>query len=445
MTTDTKNTLDKVATSSEQLQIAYAAVMNFMPATLSQTPIPTDFLQQMAAQEANINPLRADDHGATSGMKGVLRQMATMPLSQWPGLRGKFDSAVQPFMQKINAVRDFEAKKADIEENTARRVAARIATAEARNDYVDKKNAKQEAERTYESLLEGDGGRPVNYFGRTWQYLLILFGITSIEWMINYDSFFAWTGVVVIAAGFTIGMALAVALAAHVHGEYLKQWGSRFGPASDEKGKYVFFIVFVTTALIVAVIVAGWARYSLAMHNIGAQGPTIQIDGIGLDQPSPITDVYFSLGINLIVWLVGLVIAFMAHDRNHKLMEAWFARWIRTRQFNQVNKPVETDVAMYKAQGALELDQLKRATDFAASTVKEQRDMFEQVLKREEMIYQALANHLQGAVDLYRIALGTALRNKGHPIVLGDQECTGQQYQNMTINLDAALLRTILS
>lgn len=445
MTTDKKKTLNEIAAPSEQLQIAYDALISFVPSTLVQVSIPTDFLQQMAAQEATINPLQTDDHGVTSGMKSVLRQVATTPLSPWSSLRGKFDSAVQPFMEKINAVRDFETKKADIERKMEQKEAAIISQAETHKPYGDRKVAKQDADRHYESLIQGEGGRPVNSFGRTWQYLLILLGITSIEWLINFDSFFAWTGVPAIAAGFTIGMAVAVALAAHVHGEYLKQRNSRFGPASDTKGRDIAYVVLATTGLVVAVVVAGWARYSLAMHSIGAQGPAIKVEGVGLDQPSPMTDVNFSLGINMIVWLIGLVIAFMSHDENHELMSAWFARWRRTRQFNRIHKPWEKKIKTVKAQAARELDQLRVATDLAKVAAKEQRDMFDQVLRREEVIYQVLANHLQGAVDLYRIALGTALRDKGHQIVVGGQECTGQQYQNVVINLDAVLLHTILS
>lgn len=447
MTTDKKKTLNEIAAPSEQLQVAFDALMNFPLTTLVQVTEPTDFLQrlqQIAEREATISSLKAEDHGVTSGMVGVLRQAATISLSPWSSLRGKFDSAVQPFMEKINAVRDFETKKADIEQKMDQREAAIIAQAEAHKPYVERKIAKLEADRHYESLIQGEGGRPVNSFGRTWQYLLVLVGITSIEWLINFDSFFAWTGVPAIAAGFTIGMAVAVALAAHVHGEYLKQRNSRFGPASDTKGRDITYVLIATTGLIFAVVVAGWARYSLAMHNIGAQGPTIKIEGVGLDQPGPMTDVYFSLGINMIVWLIGLVIAFMSHDENHKLMEAWFARWRRTRQFNRIHKPWEKRIQTVKAQGARELDQLRAATDLAKVAAKEQRDMLDQVLRRDDAIYQVLANHLQGTVNLYRIALGTALKDNGNQIVIDGQVCTGQQYQNVAINLDAALLRSII-
>ena len=441
----TKKSLNEVAPTSKRLQMAFDALMVFSPSSISQQPISTEILGQMAAQEATLDPLHAGQDGITSGLKSVLRQAAVAPLAPWSGLRGDFESAVQPFIEKTNAVRDFEAKKAAIERKIDDREAAIIAEAEAQKLYGDRMAAKGNADRHFEVLIQREGGRPVNYFGRTWQYLLILLAITSIEWLINYDSFFAWTGVPAIAAGFTIGMALAVALAAHVHGEYLKQRNSRFGPASDTKGRDIAYVFIATSALIVAIVVAGWARYSLAVHNIGAQGPTIKVEGVGLDQSGPMTDVYFSLGINMIVWLIGLVIAFMSHDENHELMTAWFDRWHRTRQFNRIHKRWERRIKTIRAQGARELDQLGAATDLAKTAAKPQRDMLDQVVTRETKIYHALANHLQAVANLYRLTLGNSLKENGHKIVIDGHEYTGQQYQNMAINLDAVVLRTILS
>lgn len=141
--------------------------------------------------------------------------------------------------------------------------------------------------------MQGQGGRPVNRFADSWWYILILIGITSIEWLINYDSFLQWTRIPATAAGFTLGMALAVAAAAHVHGEYLKQRNTRFGPASDPWSRHTFLLLLATAALVIAVIVAGYARYSAAMHNISSQVgiPNLLQEGIskGID---PMTEVY---------------------------------------------------------------------------------------------------------------------------------------------------------
>ena len=146
----TKKTLNDVAPTSERLRIAYDALMVFSPSSLAQTPIPTEFLQQMATQEATADPLHAGEHGLTSGMKSVLRQAAVAPLAPWSTLRGDFESAVQPFIDKINAVRDFEAKKAAIDRKTDDREAAILAEAEAQKLYGDRKAAKENADRHFD-------------------------------------------------------------------------------------------------------------------------------------------------------------------------------------------------------------------------------------------------------------------------------------------------------
>lgn len=444
MPSDKKKTFDEIAAPSEELTSAYGALFDVGIGAPPPLSVSTDSLRQIAGQEAEISSLRGDAQGFTPGMKRVLRE-ATLPLlSPWVERRGRFDSAILPFIDKINAVRDFDAKKADIERKVAQKEAAIFAEAEAHRPYCDRKVAKEGADRHYSLCIQRVGGRPVNFFGRTWPYLLILLAITSVEWLINYEAFLAWTRSPMIASGFTIGAALAVALAAHVHGEYLKQRNSRFGAASLTKGRDITYIVLATAALLAAVVVAGWARYSLAMKDLITDGPTIQVEGM-LQKASPLTDVYFSLGINLIVWLVALVIAFMAHDENHELLSAWFDQRRRTNQFNRAHKRWARQIRTVKAGGALELNELYAATDLAKSAVKKQSDMLDQVIQREEAFYRQLANHLQGVVDTYRIALGTALRENGHQVIVGERVCSGLQYQNLEIRLDAKSLRSIIN
>jgi hypothetical protein len=227
-------------------------------------------------------------------MKGVLRQAATTPLAPWAILRQRFDAAMQPSLEDIHAVRDFESKKTEIERRVEEREEAINSEAEASKPYLDRKHEKERCDLEFEKWREKVGGRAPNTFGHSLLYLVILIGITSVEWLINYDSFFAWTAIPAVAAGFTIAMALIVALAAHAHGSYLKQRTSRFGPAGRTRGRDIVFLVLASVGLIAAVVVAGWARYSLAVHSIGATGPLISLGGVMPQQANPLTDVYFS-------------------------------------------------------------------------------------------------------------------------------------------------------
>jgi hypothetical protein len=445
MPADKQKTLNEASGPTEELKVAYDLLLKYRPSQLGNVVTPTDVLLRMAKQEATIETVKGGDIGITPGMRSILRQAATAMLSEWSALRLSFDSALQPSREKINAVRDLESKKAAIEKKTNERVEDAIDKATENKAYVDSKLEKEKADQHFEKKYQGEGGRPVNTFGRSWLYFLILLGITSIEWLINYTAFFAWTAVPAIAAGFTIGMALAVALAAHVHGEYLKQRNSRFGPASDTKGRDIAFLTLATLGLIVAIVVAGWARYSLAMHNIGAGGPVIDVGGDVPNAINPMTDVYFSMGINMIVWLVGLVVAFMAHDENHELMGAELAQRWRTRQFIRRHKPLEKKIQLIKAQGTREIEQLRAATGLATVVIQQQRDMLEQVERHEDAIYRDLASYLQPAVDSYRICLGAGVDEAAHQIVVGGKALTGPEYKQLDINLDATLVRAMLS
>jgi len=243
-----------------------------------------------------------------------------------------------------------------------------------------------------------------------------------------------------------LALAGAVALAAHFHGVYLKQRNSRFGPHSETTARDFSILSLMTFLLLVAVTVAGWARYSLALHSLGAQGPVIQIDGLVLKQINPLTDVYFSLGVNLIVWLIGLAVAFVSHDENHELMSAEHDKWRKDRRFNKAHSPWEKLIKVEKAKASLHLSQLRAATKLAIESTKPQRDLIEQINNFEErVVYGHLANQLQSVVDLYRMALGGALAREGNCILVGENKMTGPQFAQHSIRLTSTMLRQLHS
>jgi len=446
MTVNKNKTLNEVGAPSEELQRAYEAVMAFHASDLGEITISKDLLDQFVAQEASIDHLQGGDHGFTAGMKSILRQATAGPLAKWLTLRSAFDSAIQPFMEKIQAVQDFQEKKGNFEQKAQEREKDVIRQAEASQPYLDKKHEKIKADQHYEQLIQGEGGRPVNLFAHTWWYILILIAITSIEWLINYDSFFDWTRIPAVAAGFTIGMALAVALAAHVHGEHLKQRNTRFGPASDHWGRDIYFLLIATAALGIAVMVAGYARYSSAMHNISSQIGITNIIEEGISkQIDPLTEVYFSLGINLIVWLIGLIVSFMSHDENHEIMRAGLEKWWRTKRFNWAHKPWTKQIMTIHAQAERDIARLRAATDLARISTEDQKNKLDQVEQREQTMYRVLANNTQAIIDLYRMALGKGLQSNGNHILIYGKSYTGQEYMQKPINIDADTIRTLIS
>jgi hypothetical protein len=430
----------------EELQTAYKAVMVFNVNNVGELTIQKDLVDQLIEQEAGMNPLQGGDNGITTGIKSILRQATSVPWMQWLTLRGHFDAAIQPFMEKINSVHDLEEKQDSLKQKAQERENAVLAQAEADQVYHDRNLAKKNADQHFDQLMQGEGGRPINFFAFTWQYIIILISITSIEWLVNYESFFDWLRIPAISAGCTIGMAVAVGFAAHIHGEYLKQKSSRFGPASDHTIRDISFLLLATILLIGAVSIAGYARYVSAIHSIGSQAGTVMIIQESLPKQSgPLTDVVFSLGINLIVWLIGLVVSFKSHDENHEIMSAWHEQWWRTKQFNRVHKPWQKRIEIIRAQAARDIDRLNAATELAKVSTEEYRNMLDQINQREKAICRALANNAQITVDLYRMSLGKALQSNGHHILIDEQSLTGQQYIQVPLTLNADTIRELIA
>lgn len=428
----------------DPLRSAYEAAVRFEPSGLAETVLSSTTLRHMAAEEAAIDSIHVAVDGISPGLRGLMQQASMPLLSSWMMKRAPFDVAIQSYMDGINAARNAEVRRAEIERKATEAETAVIAEAQAHQPYTDSRREKEQADLHFQQLHQGEGGRTINTFANTWWYYLLIIGTTSVEWLINYDALFAWLGIPFLAAGGTIIMAWAVGTASHVHGAYLKQWTSRFAPHTVGKGRYAAVLVAATALLLVVIGVAGWARYSFALHGLSTQGPVIQTDQV-VAQSSPISDVLVSLGFNLLIWLVGLVIAFLAHDESHELQEADLDRWRKTREFNRLHRPWEKRIQLGKALATRELGQLSAATSLALAATKPQRDMLEQVGKREEFIYRAIASQIQPLADLYRMALGNNLNERGHFIYVGGQRYTGQQYKQLPVNIDARLLQKLLA
>ena len=108
-----------------------------------------------------------------------------------------------------------------------------------------------DAETRYNTDLAKNDGIQAQDFPRI-PYAFILITIGAVEWMINYESFYAFYPVPAMAGGFTFAVALAVACASHWHGTGLKTQDHYFGPAAlpADKSREFRAIVIVTIALL---------------------------------------------------------------------------------------------------------------------------------------------------------------------------------------------------
>lgn len=139
-----------------------------------------------------------------------------------------------------------------------------------------------------------------------WLYVIALLGIGVVEWLINYHSFMAFFGVPALALGFTIAVAIMVAIASHFHGTLLKQpirrQELRRGDDLSNQG-YRWWLLGVSLGLLGAFVFVVAVRY-LSWSDLNELGVALPV------WPKVLT----TLLSNVLVWIIGGAVAFGAHS-----------------------------------------------------------------------------------------------------------------------------------
>ena len=137
-------------------------------------------------------------------------------------------------------------------------------------------------------------------------YVIALLGIGVVEWLINYESFLAFFGVPALALGFTIVVAIMVAIASHFHGTLLKQpirrQELRLNDDLSNQG-YRWWLLVVSLGLVGALAFVVAVRY-LSWSELMEIGVNLSV------WPKVLT----TLVSNVVVWIIGGAVAFGAHS-----------------------------------------------------------------------------------------------------------------------------------
>lgn len=149
---------------------------------------------------------------------------------------------------------------------------------------------------------QGRESRPTPW----WLYIIALLGIGVVEWLINYDSFLTFYGVPALALGFTIAVAIMVAIASHFHGTLLKQPIRRQElRRSDDLSNqgYRWWLLGVSLGLFGVFVFVVAVRY-LSWSELNELGVALSV------WPKVLT----TLLSNVLVWIIGGAVAFGAHS-----------------------------------------------------------------------------------------------------------------------------------
>ncbi len=420
-------------TEIPELQLAYEAAMAFpvdQVNTLRATP---QQLMDKASQEAGFGRIAIGGDGLTAGTRLNVIEPARAMFAQWRQVRRRFDVAIESKMRAIRAMQEVETEIAAVRDRAERDERDAEAGLEADEHYRRIRDTFGVAETRYRQMKADHGNRDANMTAYHPAYWVALLFIGVAEWLINYDVFFLFAGVVAIAAGATIIMGVLLAFAAHGHGMLFKQWSYRFGThreAIDRRGDWRM-LALSTFSLLIVLGAATGSRYAAVMHQLAGQ-PAINLLGpdaqVSVD---PMRDVLLSLLWNLMAWAVGVFIAYLAHDKDPDFMDATrqFDRTLR--RYRRLRRPVDNRVRQIKAKLAKDIERSETAARTKWADAAPERALFEQVARHEAAIRAALVAIAQGNAQNYHASLAQLAASKPGALTI---ERTGPNAAPLSVN-----------
>lgn len=394
-------------TTADALTLAYDAAMAFPLDQVNALRAAPESLMEQASQEAAFGRISVNDDGLTAGSRLHVIEPARTVLARWRQTRRPFDVAIEPKMRAIRAVQEVENEIAAARQRAERDQRDAESRLEADEHYRRLRENFRVAETRYQRIKTDHENRDANMAAYHPAYWVALLGIGVAEWLINYDVFFLFAGVVAIAAGATIIMGVLLAFAAHGHGSLFKQWSYRFGDhrdSIDRRGDWRM-LALSTFSLLIVLGAATGSRYAAVMHQLAGQ-PDINLLGADAQiSVDPMRDVLLSLLWNLMAWAVGVFIAYMAHDKDPDFMDA-------TRQFNRAHRRyrrrrrrTDNRIGQIKARLTKDIERLESAARTKAADVATERGLLAQVDKHEAAILAGLAAVVRGNAQLYHASL----------------------------------------
>jgi hypothetical protein len=416
----------------EDLKSAFDEAMAFAVDQADSLRVTPQALIERANEEVAFGRIIIGPDCFTTGMRLHLLEPARVLMAAWHHSRTRFDVAIEPKMRNIRALQEV-AKEIEEARRRAERdeqdVEGRL---EADQRHVRIRNELRVAEARYQRCKAEHENRDANMGSYNPLYWLALLGIGVAEWLINYDVFFLFSGVVAIAVGATIVMGVLLAFAAHGHGLLFKQWSYRFGAHRESIDRFGDWrmLALSTFSLFIVIAAATGSRYAAVMHQLSGQ-PAINILGqeaqISVD---PIRDVLLSLLWNVMAWAVGVFIAYMAHDIDPDFMDA-------TRQYNRAHyryvryrRPVVAKLQQIRAKLAREIERLDASARARFADVAIERNLLEQVDAHETALVDAVAAVVRGNAQTYHANLAQLAASQRSAITI---ERTGPKNTQISV------------
>jgi hypothetical protein len=393
--------------TSDELKLAYDAAMAFPVENAEALRAAPDRLMEQASAEAGFGRIIVDGDGLTAGMRLNVIEPARAWLAQWRQTRRRFDVAIEPRMRAIRAVQDLESELVAARERAERDERDAEARLEADENYRRVRDEFRVAETRFRGMRTNHENRDANMLAWHPAYWVALLCIGVAEWLINYDVFFLFAGVVAIAVGATAIMGVLLAFAAHGHGLLFKQWSYRFGDhrdVIDRRGDWRM-LALSTFSLLIVLGAATGSRYAAVMHELAGQPATNILGADAQITVDPLRDVLLSLLWNLMAWAVGVFIAYLAHDKDPEFMDATHQFNRTHRRYRRLRRPLVNRIRQIKARLTKDNERLEAAARTMAADVGAERGLLEQVDRHEAALTAALASVVRANAQHYHASL----------------------------------------
>ncbi len=428
---------------SQPLIDALGQVAAFPPGRAGVLLVDPDLLAKAAAEEARSGHVSLDARALTAGERLAVLQPARQLVADWRATRSAFDVAIEPSMADLEAASALETETASLEARAHEELAVIARRAETNHAWRETSDRYAEARARFEASRLAHGNRDANMRAHHPLYWFALLLVGAAEWLINYDTLVMFFGIPAMAIGATAILAIAMAFASHAHGIVWKQWSHRFGRHRDagQQASSQRLIGIGTLSLLFVLLFAGFARFSVVIHQVSAQ-PAENILGaqanISFD---PSRDVLISLLANLLAWLVGCFLSYFCHDEDpaHMAATAQFGVW--QRRFLRVDRPFRQDREVLTARTERELAERRTAAEARRARVRPQSEMLAQVDAHELAVMRAIQSAVLRNLSTYRAALADEVARTAATVTIEDGR--NDDGVGAPTTIDARTLRTL--
>jgi len=257
---------------------------------------------------------------------------------------------------------EFEARVAAVQAREASEVEAVERRLGIDTRYLAKRQRYVDTKERFTVIANRHQNRPATMWARDWKvfYILGLLAVGSVEWLINYDILYRFFQIPAWAAGVTIALGLAVALASHGLGVLIKQGAHRFHQREYGRRAGDWGLLGMSTVAILAVLLVGAAtRYVVYMHDIA---DTCKPDVFGRPVACDIhavRDVLISLFGNVIAILVGMLFSWYTHDDDPDYMVATADFRQAQKRFHRARRRPEREIAAIHLRAEKEIQHIR--------------------------------------------------------------------------------------